>query len=272
MPVLSVIIPATNEEGLIGPCLTALARSAPPGRAAEAIVVANGCRDGTVGEARAAALELTAAGWAFRLVELKEGSKPDALTEGDRAASGQIRAYLDADVTVTPDLMRQIVDALDTASPRYASGSIRIVGSGPVSRAYARLWARVPYMSATVPGCGLFAMNAAGRARWGDWPRVIADDLFARLNFAPEERVAVTAPYEWPIATGFGKLVRVRRRQDAGVAEIARHFPELMRNEDKTPRTGLGLALGDPVGFVIYSAVAVAVRLRRQGPEWSRSR
>ena len=39
---LSVIIPASNEAGYIGACLTALFASGPQN--AEAIVVANGCR------------------------------------------------------------------------------------------------------------------------------------------------------------------------------------------------------------------------------------
>ncbi len=41
---LSVIIPASNEEGYIADCLTALFASAPVPGGAEAVVVANGCR------------------------------------------------------------------------------------------------------------------------------------------------------------------------------------------------------------------------------------
>lgn len=269
---LSVIIPAHDEEALIGPCLAALSASAPMAMPAEVIVVANGCRDNTVAEAYAQRPRLEAAGWAFRVIDLPRGGKTGALTAGDRAAHGRFRAYLDADVTVSPPLLPQIVEALDVPGPRYASGAIRIVGKGPVSRAYARLWSRVPYMAATVPGCGFFAMNEAGRNRWQDWPDVIADDLFARLNFAPDERVSVAASYDWPIAQGFARLVRVRRRQDAGVAEIARRYPHLARNEDKAGGGASRLALRDPVGFAVYACVALAVRLRRQGPEWSRSR
>lgn len=269
---LSVIIPAHNEAALIGPCLDAVARSAAPGLPGEVIVVTNGCTDDTAAVAARARSDLEAAGWSLRIIELVRSGKTGALTAGDRAAAGGIRAYLDADVTVSSDLLREVVHTLDVPAPRYASGRVRIVGDGPVSRAYARLWARVPYMARTVPGCGFFAMNAAGRARWSDWPDVIADDLFARLNFTPEERHSVDATYDWPIARGFGRLVRVRRRQDAGVSEIARRFPELLRNEDKSSGAGAGLALRDPLGFAVYAGVALAVRLRRQGPEWSRGR
>jgi glycosyltransferase involved in cell wall biosynthesis len=270
--VLSVIIPAHNEEGLIGPCIHTLALSEPVAMPVEVIVVANGCHDGTIAEAYEHRPGIEALGWGFRVIDLPDGGKTGALNAGDRAARGSLRAYLDADVTVSSGLLPQIVEALDVSTPRYASGAIRIVGKGLVSRAYARLWAKVPYMSATVPGCGFFAMNAPGRAQWADWPDVIADDLFARLNFTTEERVAVTATYNWPIARGFSRLVRVRRRQDAGVAEIARRYPQLLKNEDKSGNGTSRLALRDPVGFAIYAGVALAVRLRRQGPEWSRSR
>lgn len=269
---LSVIIPAHDEETLIGPCLEALSHSELVAMPVEVIVVANGCRDNTIAQAYAQRPRIEAAGWGFRVIDLPRGGKPGALSAGDRAAKGKLRAYLDADVTVSPLLLQQIVDVLDIDKPRYASGAIRIVGTGLVSRAYGRLWSKVPYMVATVPGCGFFAMNSQGRARWQDWPEIIADDLFARLNFRPEERISVEASYDWPIAQGFARLVRVRRRQDAGVAEIARRYPGLLENEDKTVGGATRLALRDPLGFAIYASVALAVRLRRQGPEWSRSR
>lgn len=269
---LSVVIPAHDEECRIGACLAALARSRAPDGPVEVIVVANGCRDATVRAAEAPRHSLEDRGWRFDVLDLPEGSKTRALTAGDRRASGTLRAYLDADVTVSPGLLREVVGALDREAPRFVSGTLRITGRGMISRAYARLWRRVPFMAESVPGCGFFAVNASGRARWGDWPDVIADDLFARLNFAPDERTAVPATYDWPIAEGFRPLVRVRRRQDAGVAEITRLYPPLLRNEDKSGGGGIGLGLRDPVGFAVYAGVALAVRLRRQGPDWSRGR
>lgn len=111
-------------------------------------------------------------------------------------------------------------------------------------------------------------MNRAGRDRWGAWPRIISDDTFARLNFAPTERVAVAAGYSWPMVEGFVNLVRVRRRQDRGVAEIAARFPDLLVNDDKSRLGAGGLlrrALRDPSGFAAYVAVTLAVR----SPLWS---
>jgi hypothetical protein len=127
-----------------------------------------------------------------------------------------------------------------------------------------------------VPGCGVFAVNAAGRGRWPEFPAIISDDTFVRLSFGPEERFCVSAGYDWPIAEGFTRLVRVRRRQDVGVEEVETLFPDLMLNDDKSPfplPKKLGIALRDPIGFVIYSAVALLAKLTRgTTQEWSRSR
>lgn len=139
-PHLSVIVPASNEARHIGACLDALAAArwdaAPP---AEIVVVVNGSRDGTAAMAQAKAAVLEGAGLPLRVIERAEASKIGALNAGDDAARGAARLYLDADVVVSPDLPAQIVAALDTGEARYASGTVRITGDGPVARAYARV-------------------------------------------------------------------------------------------------------------------------------------
>lgn len=272
---LSVIIPASNEEGYIGPCLTALFASPPPPGGAEAIVVANGCRDATAARAQAMAGAAQAADWGFQVLDLAQGGKPNALNAGDRAATGDMRAYLDADVIVSPGLMAELLAVLSRPEPCYASGTPRIPPArSAVTRAYARFWQRLPFARSTAPGYGLFATNAAGRLRWGDFPAIISDDTFVRLQFLPDERVQVPAPYDWPMIEGFAALTRVRRRQDAGVAEIDRLYPGLLAREGKA-RLGRGklarLALQDPTGFASYAAVSLAVRLGRNGG-WARGR
>jgi glycosyltransferase involved in cell wall biosynthesis len=274
--VLSVIIPASNEAAWIGPCLAALFASEPVPGGAEAVVVANGCRDDTADRARDMRALAEARGWRLTVVERIEGGKPGALNEGDAVAQGEVRAYLDADVVVAPALMAQLVLALSEPGPSYATGTAQIPhATSWVTRAYARFWQLLPFATSDAPGMGLFAVNAAGRARWRGFPAIISDDTFVRLQFSPAERVNVPAYYQWPMIEGFPALVRVRRRQDAGVAEIRRLYPGLMDREGKA-RLGLTglvrLAVREPVGFAVYSAVSVAVRLSRGKPGWARGR
>ena len=281
---LSVIIPANNEEALLGPCLASLLASDSPACPIEIVVVANGCTDRTAAVAQGFVEQAQARGWRMQVLDLTQGGKMRALNAGDAAATLPWRAYLDADVTVSAGLLQQLCHALDGPKARYASGTLRITAQGTVSKAYAAPYRRVPFMAHGVPGCGLFAVNAAGRARWGKFPDIISDDTYVQLLFRPDERVAVQASYDWPIVEGFRALVKVRRRQDRGVRQVAALYPDLMAHEDKA-RLGLRgmvhLALRNPVGFAVYSGVALAVRLsdRKRGaaagaavPDWSRGR
>ncbi len=274
---LSIIIPAYNEASVVGKCLASVLAAEDPGCPVEVIVSANACRDGTVERARANAAVAKRRGWRLVVIDRPEPGKPGALNAGDAAAKGASRLYLDADVEIEPRMLRALVQALAEPEPRFVSGRLvmKVPANRRFGRLYARLWEKLPFMARTVPGCGLFAVNATGRARWGAFPDVLADDTYVRLLFAPRERVAVAARYHWPVADSFGALVRVRRRQRAGVIEIAARFPELMKNEDK-PRLGgagtLRLALADPLGFAAYGAVGLAVRAGRPTREWSRAR
>lgn len=276
---LSVIIPASNEQAFIGPCLTALFASTGLLHP-EVIVVANGCHDATALRAESHVALALASGWRLTVISLAQGHKPGALNAGDAAATGTIRAYLDADVIVTPGLMAGLVQALAAESPLYASGTPRIPrAKSRITRAYARFWHRLPFTQSTAPGYGLFATNVPGRARWGAFPAIISDDTFVRLQFAPTERIQTPAPYDWPMIEGFAALARVRRRQNAGVAEIAHLYPGLMAREGKAPLTPAALArlaARDPLGFATYAAVSVAVslavRFGGKSTGWTRGR
>ncbi|QUJ75218.1 glycosyltransferase [Sulfitobacter albidus] len=274
---LSILIPAHNEVGYIEPCLEALLGSDATGGAVEVIVMANGCTDATVAVAEGFAARFDAKGWPLRVLDLAEGSKLGALNAGDAAATHGARAYVDADVVVSPPLMAQIAGALDGAEPRYASGAPRVTAqTSAFSRAYARFWSTLPFCTHGVPGFGVFAVNTAGRARWGDFPDIISDDTFVRLSFAPEERVRVPATYDWPMIEGFGPLIRVRRRQNIGVDEVRALYPQLWDNHDPAPEGAPPMwrrALRDPLGFAAVAAVVVGTKLPRRGEErWARGR
>jgi glycosyltransferase involved in cell wall biosynthesis len=270
--VLSLIIPASNEERWIGPCLAAVADSDPVPGGLEVIVVANGCHDATAAVARAFAARIPG----LQVLERAEGSKPGALTAGDAAAVGETRAYLDADCVVSKGVLAALALALARAEPSYAGATPVIPrAQSLLTRAYARFWQSLPFARSTAPGYGLYAVNAAGRARWGDFPQIISDDTFVRLQFTPEDRVQVPQTYLWPMVEGFAALTRVRRRQDRGVRELAALHPDLMAREAKPPLRPIGLAalaLQDPFGFAIYAAVSLAVRLRPGDRAFTRGR
>jgi glycosyltransferase involved in cell wall biosynthesis len=276
---LSIIIPANNEEGYIAACLDALAATSPlPDTSVEIIVAANGCTDATVDIASSYEPIMAAQGWSLVVLDIPEGGKLNALNKADATAKGADRAYLDADVVLSPGVLSELTSVLARDGAVYTSGKLTIAPAQTwVTRAYARVWQRVPFMTDCVPGAGLFAVNAEGRARWGAFPDIISDDTFIRLNFTPAERIGIAAPYTWPMVEGFSNLVKVRRRQDVGVDEVAEKYPELLQNDDK-PEFGLSrlmrIVATDPIGFAVYASVAVAVKLGKKtaGSTWSRGR
>lgn len=273
----SILIPAHNEVGYIEPCLEALLASDATGARVEVIVMANGCTDATVQVARSFARRFATKGWPLSVLNLETGGKMAALNAGDRTAVHGARIYVDADVVVTPPLIAQLAQVLDTKEVRYASGSPVVQAAGSAfTRAYARFWASLPFCTHGVPGFGVFAVNRAARQRWGMFPDIISDDTFVRLNFTPSERHRVPATYSWPMIEGMAALIKVRRRQDIGVAEVKTEFPELWDNHDPVPEDAKPvwkLALQAPLGFVAFAIVALAVRLPHRSQErWARGR
>jgi glycosyltransferase involved in cell wall biosynthesis len=278
---ISIIVPANNEEGYIGPCLEFILKSRVPETGTEpvqVIVVANGCIDTTVTEARVLIPAFARKGWQLDVLDLEEGGKIHALNAGDRAAMHDKRVYIDADIHVTEGLIAQLAEALDQKPAAYASGRPQIrLAKSFFSERYARFWEKTPFMASGVPGCGVYSVNAAGRTRWDDFPDITADDIFVRCHFAPDEMHGVPATYSWPITEGFGNLVRVRRRQDQGLAQMHKQFSDLANGMERTAPDGaktLRLLLQDPLGFVIYAVVALTVRLPLflNRSEWDRGR
>jgi len=268
---LSVVIPAHNEADWIGRCLDALLAQTLPPADWEVIVVANGCTDRTAERVRSYAPRFAARAQRLDCLEVVEGSKPGALDAGDAAARGALRVYLDADVVLSSEVLSQLQAVLLPSAPVYASGRLVVAPArSPITRAYARVWSKLPFMAKGVPGAGLFAVNDQGRARWGTWPRpaegasFVSDDTFVRLHFRPEERVAVAGTYLWPMAEGFAALMRTRRRQNDLLTDLYARFPHLREAPGDPPlsrREAIGLLVRHPFGSAIYLSVALLAKL-----------
>ncbi|WP_260980487.1 glycosyltransferase [Microbacterium paludicola] len=193
-PRCAVIIPAHNEEAVIGRTLEPLAPLAETGEI-EVVVACNGCTDGTA--AAAAAVP------GVEVVDVPEASKTAALNAGDRAAHLWPRVYLDADIVLSPRALADVVSHLECDEARAArpTAVVDTSRSDGAVRRYYRARDRMPSMSAHLWGAGVYALSEAGHDRFGAFPEVIADDFYVDTVFAPEEKsivdtqpVAVQAP------------------------------------------------------------------------------
>jgi glycosyltransferase involved in cell wall biosynthesis len=229
---ISIVIPAHDEAHVLPRSLTAALAQDFVGPI-DIVVVANGCRDATAEVARSFIAEARDRNRSLRVYELAVAGKPHALNTGDAVKQFGTTMYLDADVVLSPGAVTAVHRQLHSAGTPYASPQLRIAASdSALTRAYGRVWSQVPYVRKRVRGVGCFAVRADGRARWGAYPHLLADDRFARLHFdADEQGVVDDATYTWPLPEGLRELVRVRARWLLGNQQLRKARPDLVRGD-----------------------------------------
>lgn len=268
-PRASVVIPAHDEAAVIGDPLRVLLEDADPGEF-EVVVVCNGCTDDTA---------TVAAGFTgARVVEIAEASKTAALNAGDEAASSFPRIYLDADVRIDLASVRAVAGALATGAQAAAPRPVLdTTGCGAGSRMFFAVRSHLGYLRHHALGAGVYGLSEAGRARFGRFPDVIADDGFVYALFAPEERVnppAATFTIKAP-----RNLRSVHRRQiriTLGNLQL-RQLGHVLATP---PPTWRQVVMANPrlaVAAVVFAAVQGSATLRARrllkagaAPSWNR--
>jgi hypothetical protein len=210
----SVVIPAHNEEPVIGRLLGALAPAAADGRL-DVHVICNGCRDRTA--------EVAAGFTGVAVHTVEHSSKIAALNEGDRRAGSVFpRLYLDADIAVDLESVLAVVAVLERGDVLAAAPSCHVAleGRPRAVRDFYRVFLGTPWMRAGAIGSGFYGLAAAGRARFGSFPEVVNDDLFVRQLFSSDERATVEgAAFRVEAPRTVRALVRAKARVAAGTAE-----------------------------------------------------
>lgn len=112
-PPVSVVIPARNEAGTIGPCLEALLADGYPRDRLDVTVVDDGSTDGTP--------EVVRAYPGVRLIRQAHGGKAAALNTGLARARHDVLVSLDADTLLVPGSIAALVEPL--ADPRVGAVS-----------------------------------------------------------------------------------------------------------------------------------------------------
>lgn len=266
----SVVIPAHNEETVIGRTLDALLRGA---RADEfdVIVVCNGCSDDTAACVRGRFPSVT-------VLERDEASKTAAINAGLDAARGAEVLLLDADIELDIAAARALFEAVRRPGMEAAIGHMAVDTEGAhwMVRAFYRVWLEHPYLR-NGKFAAVIALSAAGRARLGALPRVTADDAYLRSRIPPG-RVAVVESARFLVRAPrtVRSLVRVRARSYRGNRELESLGA---RREADYPGEARGLVrrvAARPAlwpAAVVYLAITLAaLRLSRRdtGTRWER--
>ncbi|WP_169583099.1 MULTISPECIES: glycosyltransferase [Microbacterium] len=269
---VSVVIAAHNEEAVLGACLDSLRNQVAVGPI-DIVVSANGCTDGTARVAREGGA---------RVVERPEPGKAGALNAGDAIARGYPRIYLDADIVPSPGAVDALVSELELGQALAVVPRRRLDTTArpwPV-KAYFAVNERLPAFRDGLFGRGMIALSAEGRARFAQFPPLIADDLFLDAQFSSAEKCEASGAMvvvETPRTTRdlVRRLVRVRRG-NAELRDASAQVGVRVRDADRT--AWLREVARDPrllpaaVPYVVITVVAAVLARRASRPTaaWGR--
>jgi glycosyltransferase involved in cell wall biosynthesis len=271
---ISVIIPAHNEASVISRTLAAMTAGAKPGEL-DIVVVCNGCTDNTAAVARQFDPPV-------RVLETEIAGKARALNLAETVASGFPRVYADADVVIEIEAIRSLAKRLEAGDVLAVAPNPQfdLTGCSWAVRACYDVRALLPSSQEGIGGSGVYALSAAGRARFDQFPILTADDGYIRIQFRPQERATLASVHStvYPPRT-IRQLIATKTRSHYGSFELARQFPEgWKRRGESNNRTLLRLFRQPrlwPKLAVYCTATVIAKwraqqRLRCAEPAWER--
>jgi len=255
----SIIIPAHNEAPVIARTLSALLPEFTQGKN-EIIVVCNACSDNTV--------EIVSSYNDVILLQTETASKTHALNLGDTEASGKIRVYMDADVTMTAKQVNSMLVVLQNGNFLAVSPNVQMDYSGSAwfVRSYYKVWLQLPYVKEGFMGAGVYALSPEGRKRFGSFPDIISDDGFIRGLFTNNEIKRVEDVYSLVKAPkSLMGLIMIKTRSRLGQYQLLEKYPGMRSEHNKPYRSAIVKVLRKPtywLSVVVYLSFNIVCRLR----------
>ncbi len=268
----TLIIPAHNEESVIGRCLETALAGAPDTGSFDIIVAANGCDDRTVDIAKAAAPHAT-------VLDIQAGSKTAAINAANAEAKHFPRIYLDADVECDYRSLAAIAAAMTEDGVMAAAPAIRLeLGHcNWFVRSYYSAWMQQPFAKAGKGGSGCYALSEPALSIVGEFPDIIGDDIWIHTRFPDDQKRLVESDIDGnpvfstvrPPATA-RQQVKVEARRMIGNADVKRDHPSPYLALASKGGGFLGsLRSGtSPVDLFVFYCVKALVRIEVRRSQW----
>jgi len=250
-PGVTMLIPAYNEEDMLGETLAYVARLHYEG-ALEVLIVNDGSTDGTVARVydTLATLELPP-NMTMRLIGFQRNQgKAAALNEALILAKHELICTIDADSWPRPEALRQIVGRLlsDPPNTQAVAGEVLVGNSRETLVTRVQEWdyfhgiAAVKRMQSMYHGTlvaqGAFSIyRKSAIEAVGGWPETVGEDIALtwamlekgyRIGYAEDAIVWTTVPRT------FGQFARQRKRWARGMIEALEQFEGLFFKQRMT--------------------------------------
>jgi cellulose synthase/poly-beta-1,6-N-acetylglucosamine synthase-like glycosyltransferase len=211
VPDVSLIVPAYDEEDVIGDKVANALALDYPREKLQILVASDGSTDATAERARAGGADL--------VLELPPGGKVAALNAGADQATGEILAFSDANSAWAPDALRWLVAPFADPAVGYVCGQVRFLdpGGDNLEGAYWRYEMAVREMESALAGvtAGNGAIYAVRRDAYVPLAPSGSHDLSFPFAFAKRGLRSLYAPAaraeEKMVPTLEGEFARKRR-------------------------------------------------------------
>ncbi len=225
---ISVIIPAFNEEDTLGACLDSLhLQSFMPD---EIIVVDNNSTDGTA--------EIAARYENVKVIKEKNQGIMPAVYTGMNAARGDIIARCDADSVLPRDWIETIVKELaEYPSAAGITGPGKFYGTNSIFARAAQIWYMYSYfvlVGSALANWPLFGSNCA--IRRSTWLKIqpqlhreradIHDDMDMSIHISVTERIIFKPSLVVGISARSLRMSGMKHRYAAGFRTLTIHWPD----------------------------------------------
>lgn len=253
----SIIIPAYNEAACIQACLRPLLTL--NGKRYNIVVSCNGCTDATAELARAVSNQIY-------VIETNTASKIVALNNAEKLPLGFPRIYMDADVLMSSTS----IEALLAAAVQHPEDTLIVpkstmdlAQSSPWVKRFYREWYRTDFINKAGFGCGVYMLGQQARAKFDEWPELVADDNFIRQFFPLDNIYICQAAVSLVKApASISQLIDIKARSKYGNIELDQSSLSVT-NEQTSPSISYRPRLTiDSAIYCLVNAVA-AFRSRR---------
>ncbi len=258
MPKATIIIPAFNEAHVIKRLLEQL-RPWLWLDDFQVIVACNGCTDSTARIARDFGVEV---------IELTQPGKTNALNEAYRIANGKVLVFLDADLTVSTEGIKDLIHSIEIGTCELAVPSMEVdtEHSSTLVRRFYQGWELNPYFDNGKVG-GLYAILKSRLETILPYPDVINDDEWIRRKVPIELQKHVrSCTFIAHAPRTLKSLLNVRMRVYRGNQEMLSALPGKPEGPTlSVAGTMLRRAFATPnriPGILVFSLLSVWLRVR----------